>query len=375
MKLPRRRRLGSSLAQGLLTGMALGYTAYRAATLVVNARTFPRLDRKHAAVSPRPKVSLLTPARDEAHNVPKLLGGLLRQGADEVILLDDHSSDGTGDIARELCQGVPGARVVSGTPLPEGWAGKNWACHQLSQAASGDVLIFVDADVEWKNGALDALLAELERSEADLLSCWPRQNVGSAQERLITPLIDLYLLSLLPYPAMQLPLVATATAVGQVMVFRRAAYDAVGGHTLVQGDVLEDVLFAKRLKARGYRVMGVLGGGRVGVRMYNDYASSVNGYAKSWLPVHGNSRLALATALAGQLCVYTLPWLLDFPGARLLRATSLLERAAIAWVAGRREPADLAEGLIGPIQPLLMLPIYRKAIRKQVQWKGRVYQQ
>ncbi|MFC6618745.1 glycosyltransferase family 2 protein [Deinococcus radiophilus] len=234
MKLPRRRRLGSSLAQGLLTGMALGY-AYRAATLVVNARTFPRLDRKHAAVSPRPKVSLLTPARDEALNVPKLLGGLLRQGADEVILLDDHSSDGTGDIARELCQGVPGGQVVSGTPLPEGWAGKNWACHQLSQAASGDVLIFVDADVEWKNGALDALLAELERSEADLLSCWPRQNVGSAQERLITPLIDLYLLSLLPYPAMQLPLVATATAVGQVMVFRRAAYDAVGGHTLVQG--------------------------------------------------------------------------------------------------------------------------------------------
>ncbi|MDO4263405.1 MAG: glycosyltransferase, partial [Deinococcus sp.] len=189
------------------------------------------------------------------------------------------------------------------------------------------------------------------------------------------PLIDMYLLSLLPYPAMRLPLVATATAVGQVMVFRRASYDAVGGHSLVQGDVLEDVLFAKRLKARGYCVKGVLGGERIGVRMYQDYATSVSGYAKSWLPVHGNSRLLLSVALAGQFCVYTLPWMLDFPGARVLRAAGLVERSAVAWVAGRRQPADLAEGLLGPLGPLLMLPIYRKAMRKKVKWKGRVYQQ
>lgn len=370
-----KRRGSASLAESLLVGMTLGYTVYRAVTLAVNATAFPRLDRPHAPVRRRPRVSLLTPARDEAHNVPKLLRGLLAQGADEVILLDDSSSDGTGDLARELCAGTPGARVISGTPLPEGWAGKNWACQQLAQAATGEVLIFVDADVEWHPGALDALLAELERSGADLLSCWPRQNVGSAGERLVTPLIDMYLLSLLPYPAMRLPLVATATAVGQVMVFRRASYDAVGGHSLVQGDVLEDVLFAKRLKARGYRVMGVLGGERIGVRMYQDYETSVNGYAKSWLPVHGNSRLLLSIALAGQFCVYTLPWLLDFPGARVLRAAGLVERSAVAWVAGRRRPADLTEGLLGPLGPLLMLPIYRKAMRKKVKWKDRVYQQ
>ncbi|WP_261663401.1 glycosyltransferase family 2 protein [Deinococcus sp. Marseille-Q6407] len=370
-----RRQRAASLAQGLLVGMTLGYTAYRAVTLAVNARRFPRLDRPHAPLRQRPRVSLLTPARDEAHNVPKLLQGLLSQGADEVILLDDNSSDGTGDLARDLCRGVPGARVISGAPLPDGWSGKNWACQQLSQAASGEVLIFVDADVEWHAGALDAVLAELERSGADLLSCWPRQDVGSAGERLITPYIDLYLLTLLPYPAMRLPLVATATAVGQVMVFRRSSYDAVGGHQLVQGDVLEDVLFAKRLKARGYRVLGALGGERIGVRMYQDYASSVNGYAKSWLPVHGNSRLLLSVALAGQFCVYTLPWMLDFPGARLLRVTGLLERSAVAWTAGRRRPADLAEGLLGPIGPLLQLPVYHKAIRRKVKWKGRVYEQ
>lgn len=355
--------------------MTLGYTAYRAATLALNALVFPRLDRPHPPLQRRPRVSLLTPARDEAHNMPKLLGGLLAQGADEVIVLDDSSSDGTGDLARALCEGVPGARVMGGTPLPEGWAGKNWACQQLAQAASGEVLIFVDADVEWHPGALDALLAELEHSGADLLSCWPRQNVGSAGERLITPLIDMYLLSLLPYPAMRLPLVVTATAVGQVMVFRRATYDAVGGHQLVRGDVLEDVLFAKRLKARGYRVMGVLGGERIGVRMYHDYPSSVNGYAKSWLPVHGNSRRLLSVALIGQFCVYTLPWMMEFPGARWLRVAGLVERSAVAWAAGRRQPADLAEGLLGPLGPLLMLPIYRKAMRKKVQWKGRVYQQ
>lgn len=365
----------ADLARTVLGGLCLGYTAYRAVTLAVNSVAFPRLDRPYQRTGRRPRVSLLTPARDEAHNVPKLLGGLLKQGADEVILLDDGSSDGTGDIAREMCSGTEGARVMGGTPLPEGWAGKNWACQQLAQAATGDVLIFVDADVEWQAGALDALLAELERSGADLLSCWPRQNVGSAGERLITPLIDMYLLTLLPYPAMSLPLVVTATAVGQVMVFKRSTYDAVGGHELVKGDVLEDVLFAKRLKAQGYQVKGVLGGSRIGVRMYEDYATSVNGYAKSWLPVHGNSRILLSLALAGQFCVMTLPWMMDFPGAKVLRVTGLLERAAVAWVAGRRQSGDLAEGVLGPLGPLLLLPTYRKAMRKKVKWKGRVYQQ
>lgn len=356
-------------------GAALAYTAYRAATLAINSVAFPRLDRAYTPVQRRPRVSLLTPARDEAHNIPALLGGLLQQGADEVILLDDNSTDGTGDLARAMCEGVPGARVISGSPLPEGWAGKNWACSQLSQVATGDVLIFVDADVQWHAGALDALLAELERSGADLLSCWPRQDTVTLGERLITPLIDLYLLTLLPYPAMSLPLRATATAVGQTLVFRRRAYEEVGGHELVRGDVLEDVLFAKRMKERGYSVKGVLGGGRISVRMYQDFDSSVNGYAKSWLPVHGNSRLLLTGAQVGQLLLYTAPWFFDYPGMGLLRAANLIERSAVPWVAGRRRPADLAEGLLGPITPLLLMPVYRKAMQKKVKWKGRVYQQ
>ncbi|MFC6591606.1 glycosyltransferase [Deinococcus lacus] len=362
-----------------LGAAALAYTAYKAVTLTVNALTFPRLGRQTlpaAASAPeRPRVSLLVPARDEAHNVPVFFPGLLRQGAAEVIMLDDNSSDGTGDLARALCREVPGARVISGTPLPAGWAGKNWACQQLAQASTGEILVFTDADVAWHGGALDALLAQMEASGADLLSCWPRQEVQTLGERLITPMIDLYLLALLPFPSMKLPLTLTATAVGQVMVFKRSSYEAVGGHGLVQNEVLEDVLFAKRLKARGMKTSAALGGERIGVRMYQSYPASINGYAKSWLPVHGNSRLNLLVAFSAQFCFYTLPWLVDFPGASVLRAVSLTERGLVAWVAGRRHPADLAEGLLGPVQQLLMLPVYQKALSKRVKWKGREYVQ
>lgn len=367
--------LNKKTLPAVLGGFLLAVAAGRAAVLLHNARKFPRLRRGRVAHKRNFSVALLTPARNEAHNVGPLLNGLLMQNASEVILLDDNSDDGTGDIARAMCADVAGARVIGGTPLPEGWAGKNWACHQLAAATDAEIVIFVDADVRWKDGALDAILAEMHRSGADLLSCWPRHEVQNLSERILSPIIDMYLLTLVPYGGMRLPWRSTATAVGQVMAFRRTAYDAVGGHGLVKGDVLEDVLMAKRMKEKGYRVRGVLGNECIGVRMYTNYPESVNGYAKSWLSVHGRSRPAMYGAWALQFALYMLPFLWNFPGAPALRVWSLTERGFVAWIAHRRQPLDLAEGLLGPLQPLALLPVLRKAGRKKVTWKGRQYVQ
>ncbi|THF68915.1 glycosyltransferase [Deinococcus sp. Arct2-2] len=335
--------------------------------MAVNAVTFPTLRPRPAG---GPRVSILIPARNEAHNLPRTLPGVLAQGAHEVLILDDHSTDGTGELACQL-----GARVIRGEALPEGWFGKPWACDQLARAATGDILIFTDADVTWGPGALGAVVHQLESTGADLLSALPKQDNQTPGERLLTPLVDLVVLSYLPFPVLKLPFPAASAANGQLMAFRRAAFERAGGYGLVKNEVLEDTLFARRLKAQGGRLTMALGGDCIGVRMYSSYEESVRGFGKNSLPLHLNSRALMTVALAGHLAVYTLPWLLPSPALRLLRFAGLLERPLTNLITGRRKPADLAEGMLGPLTPLLALPVYVRAMRRRVTWKGRAYKQ
>ncbi|WP_161882682.1 glycosyltransferase [Deinococcus alpinitundrae] len=356
----------------LYLGTAAAFLAVKGAVLLTNALTFPRLHpRETPAASLRPRVSLLVPARDEAHNLPRTLPGLLAQGADEVIVLDDQSSDGTAELARAL-----GASVIRGQPLPEGWYGKPWACQQLGEAASGDVLIFTDADVAWKPGALGAILHELDDKHADLLSVLPRPERLTLGARFLTPLVDAVVLCYLPYPMVSWPQPSLSTGNGQLMAFRCAAFKRVGGYSGVRAQILEDTQLARRLKGQGGRLTLALGASAVGVTMYGSYLASVTGFGKNSLAIHLHSRPLLILSGLWHLAVYTLPWLL--PGGRAvlgLRLAGLLERSLVNLVTGRRHPLDLAEGLLAPFTPLLALPAYRRALRRQVTWKGRTYPQ
>ncbi|WP_019586236.1 glycosyltransferase [Deinococcus apachensis] len=368
-----KRGRSSSLSglSGVYLGAALGFLALKGATLLLNAAVFPRL-RPQPVPPGSPRVSILIPARDEAHNLPLTLPGVLAQGADEVLVLDDGSGDRTAQIARGL-----GARVIPGQPLPPGWFGKPWACQQLGEAARGEVLIFTDADVRWHPGALGAVLQELATRKADLLTVLPRPEELTPGARILTPLVDAVVLCLLPYPLLQTRWPLATTANGQLMAFRREAYEALGGHACVRAEMLEDTVFARRLKARGGRVRQALGQECVGVRMYGGYRESVAGFGKNAVGVHLNSRVLMVTLGLWHGAVYALPWLVPARSSAwwTLRLAGLLERALVNVVTGRRTPADLAEGLLGPLTPLFALPAYRLALRRRVTWKGREYAQ
>ncbi len=364
-------RAGKALGRAYQTA-SLGFLLYKLATLTVNALTFPVL-RARSPLRAAPTVSLLVPARNEAATLPHTLPRLLAQGALEVLVLDDQSSDDTARLAAELCRNVPGARVIAGAPLPDGWHGKPWACMQLGQQARGEVLIFTDADVSWQPGALNALLHRLEGSGVDLLTVWPRQETRTLGERWLAPLVDDVLLSLLPAPLIAWPFASMSAGNGQLMAFRRACYLKVGGHALVKAEVLEDVRFAARLKARGGRVALALGGDLLGVRMYRSYAGSggaVSGFAKSLHAVHGGSRLLMAASWLWHFAVYTLPWLRLQPAWIGL---GLLERLMVNLKTGRTRRADLLELALTPLTPLAALPVYVLAWRKTYLWKGREY--
>ena len=365
-------------SRAIATGYQLivgGYLTHRLAVLAANARALKRLtpvpsSNQENLPDGAPTVSILVPARNEAGTLPTTLPPLLAQGATEVLVLDDGSTDETAQVARSC-----GARVISGEDLPDGWSGKSWACHQLARQASGEILIFTDADVRWNPGALAAVLENQRHQRADLLTLWPRQ-VNRAGQRLLTPMVDAAMLGHFPVAALDLPLGAAAAANGQVMAFTAAAYHRSGGHERIKHDLLDDIALSREVKQSGGRVRIALGGDAISVTMYDSYAASIEGLAKSTLGLHSGSRLLLAASALWFHAIYTLPWLLPTsPGIALIRIATVTDRAAVNLLTGRRSPADLAEGLLGPLTPLLALQAYWRALRRTVTWRGRSYRQ
>lgn len=342
---------------------------------LVNAVSFPslaRLGRDRGGPRP-PGAALLVPARDERATLPETLPSWLAQDADEVVVLDDGSSDGTLAYLEEVAAREPRLRVLRGAPLPAGWSGKNWACHQLARAARSELLVFTDADVRWRPGALLAVRRALTHERADLLTCWPRQRCETLGERVLVPLVDMLLLSTLPAPLARLRRPASATgANGQLMAWTRAAYARVGGHEAIRAEVLEDVRFAQRVKAAGGRVVLSLGRGLIETRMYAGYRAAVAGFGKNVLAAAGTPA-ALVTLWAWNLLTYTLVWPLALLDARWLPLgiAGLGLRALTNAIAGR----PVAEALLQPLGPLALASVVWRALRWRggYEWRGRRY--
>lgn len=353
---------------------------------LINSRTFPRLTPRTPPAAPT--VSLLVPARNEAAVIGRTVRLLLAQeyAHFDVWVLDDHSDDDTGTLARTAAAGDARLHVLSGRSLPPGWLGKNWACWQLTQAAPGEVLVFTDADVQWQPGALAALVADMVEAQADLLTVWPTQRTVTWGERLVVPLMALVVQAYLP-----LPLVhhtanrSLAAANGQCMAFRRDAYTAIDGHRHVRANVLEDVTMARHLKGQGLRLRMADGGGLIECRMYGSWSQVRDGYAKNILAGYGDSVVGLALATLFHWLVFLLPWaalVAGFRGAPVpgwphwpltLILVGLALRAWTAAFTGQR----VVDALLMPISVLLMTRIAAQALWWRwryggPRWKGRI---
>ena len=354
--------------------LALAFLIPQLVVLLVNVAAFPRLRPAPADAAARARTSLLVPARDEASTLPRTLPALLAQGAGEVLVLDDGSSDATPAVLASLAAQHPRLRVLTGRPLPAGWLGKAWACSQLAAEASGDVLVFTDADVEWRPGALDAVLDAMRRSGAGLLTAWPRQRTVTLPERLAVPQIDALLLGALPWPLVaRLPQPSLSAANGQLMAWRRSAYASVGGHGAVRGDVLEDVALARRAKAVGLRLELLLGGPLLETRMYRSGSEVLVGFAKNVLAAAGGRRLALTGLVGLNLLAHTSSWPLALVDPRWLVvvALSLVLRLGVE-LKTRRAPVD---ALLQPLAPIALAVVAARAIahRGAFVWKARRY--
>ena len=370
--------------RALTTAGALASTVLAAQV----AANLARIRTPHAPQEPiTEQVSILLPLRDEAHRVgPCLASVLAQQGlADaEIIILDDGSTDGTGEVVRTIVGTDPRVKILDGddTPPPAGWLGKPWACHRLAAEATGSVIVFVDADVVLAPDAVAASVALLRASGNDLVSPYPRQAAETPLERTMQPMVNWSWMATLPMLLAETGNPAFCAAIGQFLVIDTAAYRAAGGHESVRAHVVEDVEVLRSIKRAGGRGIPVHGSDLATCRMYTGAAEVYDGYTKSLWRVFGSTPGALG-GIAAMVVIYVVP-AVSMVASRdratrrwgaLGYVTGVAGRAMVAQRTGER----LVDALAMPISAAAFATLTAASMvrrrRGSTTWKGRVLDQ
>ena len=365
--------------------------------MIWRARGSPALDDEPDEIPPDPAlVSVIVPARNEAHNIERCVRSILasRWSALEVIIVDDRSEDDTGALARGLGASDARARVIDGAPLPEGWFGKQWACAQGAGAARGSALIFTDADTVHAPTLIPRSLHAMRTRALDFLTVGGFQELGTFWERVVMPQV-FYMIATRYGGAGAVNRARRSRdkiANGQYMCFTRACYDAIGGHASVRGKAAEDLALAQLVHARGMRGELVMGEHELSTRMYTSLREIVNGWTKNMVTAGADTLPAgIVPRLLLPLLLLVVPLMHLVPPATLLASlfvpisTSALLWAAVcsavllAWwsliyVRGFRQSPLYALAL--PLGAVIVLVIIARAtVRgRGVEWKGRRYQ-
>jgi glycosyltransferase involved in cell wall biosynthesis len=310
-------------------------------------------------------IDVLIPMRDEEENVEACLKSVLNSElleASNVYVLDDGSSDSTGQLIGEFK-----VNKLTGTPLPSGWLGKVWACHNLAQNGSGKYLVFMDADVRLHPYAIASSITRMNKFGWDFISPYPRQIAGSFLEKLIQPLLQWSWLASVPLRlAEKFPNRSMTIANGQFFIVKRSAYEKSGGHAEISGEVLDDLELARLLVSHGFKG-GVADGSAVAsCRMYKSNAQLIDGYTKSLWKAFGGQ---LGTVVAILLLFFT--GISPYLGIGAPASFIFLSRV-LAAIKTRSNPAY---AFLHPISIIILLYlIVLSSMRKSrgtLTWRGR----
>jgi chlorobactene glucosyltransferase len=363
---------------------------------LIRARASRSLDDEPAEPSAEaPLVSIVVPARNEARNLRRCIESALASAYPrlEVIVVDDYSTDGTGDIARAIAESDARLRVVTPPPLPADWFGKQWACAAGAREARGDLLGFLDADT-WQAPDLVGRVVNAMRSrDADLLSVAGTQELGSFWERMIQP--QIFTLLLQRYGGTEhvnrSRHVSQKIASGQCLWVRRAAYESLDGHAAVRHEVAEDLALAQRWFRAGRTVALVLGMDQLSTRMYTSLRELIEGWGKN---IYAAGRKAMPLGALGRaifpalLVSPALFWLAP-PIVLALGTLGAVGAAATTWAAIATTANVVwwllvyawlglspVNALLHPLGAVMVLYIALGAIARgrRVRWKEREYQ-
>lgn len=382
--------------------IATGYLVITSVILLRNRLHFSALSspKESRYLADAPRISICIPARNEERNIQKCITSALDQDYPnlEVLVLDDHSTDNTGEILSSIKGNHPRRNrltLLQGNPKPDDWLGKPWACQQLGEAAEGDILVFADADTWFERQTAARVVRTMGRDVVDMLTVWPRQQLGSFWEKMLIPLVYYALLSLLPVQYVYrkprwmptflkkkfAPLFAAAC--GQFMAFKKKVYDKIGGHQSVKSEVLDDVKLAKRIKSAGFTMRMYYGSKAVACRMYRSEEEIRGGFRKNFLAGFGyNLPVFILTGLL-HVIVFLVPAII-LPISVTMGNTMLLIWSAMPvalmlihrFLMARWFGWQARYGLLHPVsvlwfQWLSLIVISDYLNDRDVQWKGR----
>ena len=279
--------------------------------LILNLRSLKKPHRDSKVPEPAPLVSVLVPARNEELNIEACLTSLQKQDYPnfEILVLDDNSSDNTASIVSQIAARDNRIQLIKGASLPQGWAGKPFACYQLAKRAKGSWLMFVDADTTHAPYMLRSTLALAAKLKASLLSGFPRQLASSLPQKVAIPVLYFVILSWLPLwwiHRLQKP--KPSIAIGQFLFFPRDDYWKMGGHEAVKSRILEDVWLGVEITRSGGRHIAVDLSDVVYCNMYHSLGAMWEGFIKWVYSVAALSPVALVGLMAAGYFFFLAPF-------------------------------------------------------------------
>jgi glycosyltransferase involved in cell wall biosynthesis len=322
------------------------------------------------------RVSVLIPARNEEKNIVGILHDLQQQDYPdiEIIVFDDFSDDKTAEIVAGESVTDNRIRLVKSDGLPDGWLGKNHACHTLSKFASGDYLLFADADVRLKDDIITKAVTLSEKFNLGLLSIFPVQTMITTGERITVPNMHFILLSLLPLILVRKSgYRSLAAANGQFMLFNSGIYHQLTPHKKVRGNKVEDIEIARYFKQHHIRIACITGIAKVKCRMYGGFREAVNGFSRNVFSFFGNSFLLaflfwIFTTLGLAFVVLSM----DLNLILIYIAILVITRILISYISKQNILLNIIFFI--PQQLALGFIIYRALVsryKNQYLWKGR----
>jgi chlorobactene glucosyltransferase len=352
---------------------------------ILRRKTYPQIPENDL-----PFVSILVPARNEEHNIHNVLSSLLKQDYPgyELIVLNDSSEDKTGELINKLLKEYPHLKILNGKPLITGWTGKCFACKQLYEASKGEYILFTDADtIHNPNSLRDSVTIAL-KSEADMLTLFPRMIMRSFAEKLIMPMLWFTIMVLLPfYFVDKKGFTKFSIGIGPFMMFRRKAYEQIGRHESVKDAIVEDVWLARKIKESGFRLIAADGHDMFSVRMYRNFKEIWNGFSKNIFAGFEFSSPMLFGINFLYILLFFLPFLLFFIELSLYNGVNYIViltgiQITIIYLSRMLISAKFKLGIIssflhpfGAISvPVIAVNSWRWIRRGEgAKWKGRTY--
>ena len=260
-------------------------------------------------------VSILIPARNEAYNIKRCVYSLLDQTYKnfEIIVLDDDSVDDTFKIVSSISKLDERVRVVQGKAIENGWLGKNWACHQLSRLAKGDFYLFIDADTKLQNKVLEETIIEMETSDIDLISLFPKRVTTTFVDKIISVSMGWFIFCCLPLIfSNRNPIFSSAF--GQYLLFRKSSYLLIGGHESIKNKILDDFELARSITTSNLVLKLFDGTERLTTFSYSNEKEALDGLSKSIFPFFNNKILPFFILWIIFMSMGLIPFILFFGG-------------------------------------------------------------